>query len=159
MRRIYRYWPWLIATTLLAAMFVAVVVAVIGDAVRAPDSETVSRAVVMTWFGGIVVLLLLLPWRTRTIVGSDRVEHRGVLRTLRIPYGEITAVDLHHANLRWDLRIRCGDGVVHFVLPCPHVLRSVSHALYQPPRVLVAARHDIESRLPRPSSEPPSPKA
>ena len=102
----------------------------------------------------VLAALLLLTWRVRTVVDDEGVTQHWITRRFRMPYGEITAVETEQVPGRWFLRVHRGDRTFE-VIPCqsPGPL-AFSGATGRPPRALVAAQLDIETRWERNAQAP-----
>lgn len=152
--RVYRHAPWLVLTSVGALVVIAMTVPVAALPLRDPTFENIVKAGLGLAILAVLAALSLLTWRVRTVVDDEGVTQHWITRRFRMPYGEITAVETEQAPGRWFLRVHCGDRTFE-VIPCqsPGPL-AFSGATGRPPRALVAAQLDIETRWERNAQAP-----
>jgi hypothetical protein len=149
-RRVYRHTPWLIVTTVVTALVVAMAVPLVGNAIRHPGLDKVLATTAALALMAGFVAFLLANWRIRTVVDGTGVTQHWISRTFHIPYEDITDLEPDQAGGRWFLRVFCGDRTFE-VIPChsAYLLGFPGGGSPQPPEALVAAHADIAARWSR----------
>ncbi|WP_412734323.1 hypothetical protein [Krasilnikovia sp. MM14-A1259] len=141
--RVYRHRPFLALCAACLLLDAAGIGQILTWAAHHPDLGSILRAML-----GVLLLLafaafLVLSWRVRTVVDDTGITQHWITRSYRIPFAEITAIELEHVWRRWFLRIRCGEKTFE-IIPCHTVLFHALSSAIGPPRALLAARNDIE---------------
>ncbi|WP_306204484.1 hypothetical protein [Actinoplanes sp. RD1] len=145
MTRTYRHWPWIVVNAAILLGVAALMVTLVVRAVRAPGFELVVTTTLAEVLLAVIALLLVRSRRIRTEIDDTAVTQHWVTRSFRIPFDEITAVEVTPEWGRWFLRIRCGERTYE-VIPCHNIMFSIRPA-NRPPRALSAVLDDLELRL------------
>jgi hypothetical protein len=117
---------------------------------RSRDGLTQQRPLIS--FGGVEAFVLL-SWRIRTVVDDAGVTQRWILRRYRIPWSEVTALELVQSSHSWHVRVQCGERTFEtipclrlFVFPWPETLRALVGRSGGVPRTARLACEDMQLR-------------
>jgi putative Ca2+/H+ antiporter (TMEM165/GDT1 family) len=113
----YRHRAWVVVTAVFLAADLAGLVSVVAGTLTDWAFASTVKGVVSAFFLLVVAAVLVAGLRIRTEVDSEAVTQHWVTRSFRIPFAEITGVEVAHAMRRSFLRVRCGERTYE-VLPC-----------------------------------------
>lgn len=146
--RVYRDWFWrgfllVVSLILLSGMAAAVV-----TTVRRPNPERVVAVLFLLAALGALQAFAVLSWRIRTVVDDDGVTQYWVTRSYRIPWSEVTGMELAQGMGRWYVQVSRGEQTFE-VMPCN---RPPSWPFGNPPGVLFDAYQDMRARWAAPET-------
>lgn len=144
--RVYRHRPFLAATVLGLLLVAAGIWTIVSWFVRGPSYESGVKALLFLVPLLAFAAFLVLSWRVRTVVDDTGVTQYWIRRSYRVPFAEITGIEVDYGSGRWFLRVHSGERSAE-IIPC-HIVRPWSRgAAGVPPRTLIDVRVDLEQAM------------